>query len=68
MFWAPFGRFLGGSWGKKPGDNYAGETPVNMSAWSKHAAGFTNPSVSLDANTNIVVPNGESSVVIWIHT
>ena len=58
-----WGVMAGGSWGKKPGDNYAGETPVNMSAWSKHAAGFTNPSVSLDANTNIVVPNGESSVV-----
>lgn len=58
-----WGVMAGGSWGRKPGDNYAGETPVNMSAWSKHAAGFTNPSVSLDANTNIVVPNGESSVV-----
>ncbi|WP_282065832.1 M6 family metalloprotease domain-containing protein [Vibrio rotiferianus] len=58
-----WGVMAGGSWGRKPGDSYAGETPVNMSAWSKHAAGFTNPSVSLDANTNIVVPNGESSVV-----
>ncbi|MCV5901673.1 immune inhibitor A, partial [Escherichia coli] len=29
-----------GSWAKKPGDSYSGDTPVNMSAWSKHAAGF----------------------------
>ncbi|MCE2569889.1 M6 family metalloprotease domain-containing protein [Motilimonas eburnea] len=40
-----WGLMGGGSWTQKPGDLYAGDTPVNMTAWSKQAAGFMTPRV-----------------------
>ena len=38
-----FGIMGGGSWGYKPGDNYAGQTPSHMTAYSKIKAGFIAP-------------------------
>lgn len=40
-----WGLMGGGSWARKPGDLHAGDTPVNMTAWSKQAAGFLTPRV-----------------------
>ncbi|ALR16122.1 M6 family metalloprotease domain-containing protein [Vibrio natriegens] len=39
-----------GSWAMKPGDSYPGETPVNMTAWSRHAAGFVVPTIAHQSN------------------
>ncbi|SUP92554.1 peptidase M6 [Vibrio owensii] len=52
-----------GSWSMKPGDRYAGDTPVNMSAWSKHAAGFVTPDVAQRSNVNASVKNGQVKLV-----
>ncbi|TQP24316.1 M6 family metalloprotease domain-containing protein, partial [Vibrio cholerae] len=40
-----WGLMGGGSWGRKAGDLYAGETPVNMLTWSKEFSGFVEPRV-----------------------
>lgn len=40
-----------GMWGMKNDDSYAGETPVNMNAWTKHAAGFIVPDI-VDAGSS----------------
>ena len=60
-----WGLMGGGSWGRKPGDTYSGQTPVNMLAWSKEAAGFIEPRTltntgSIDLNTN----QGESVIYL----
>ncbi|MGR5447167.1 M6 family metalloprotease domain-containing protein [Vibrio jasicida] len=51
-----------GSWAMKPGDSYAGDTPVNMSAWSKHAAGFVVPEIA-QTDESSSVSNGEVELV-----
>ena len=48
-----FGLMGGGSWGKKPGDNYPGETPVHMTGWSKIKSGFAVPEVINSDVTNL---------------
>lgn len=53
----------GGSWAQKPGDSYAGDTPVNMSAWSKHAAGFVVPTVTHESPAPISVNNDDVKLV-----
>ncbi|EHR6002962.1 M6 family metalloprotease domain-containing protein [Vibrio parahaemolyticus] len=52
-----------GSWAKKPGDSYSGDTPVNMSAWSKHAAGFVVPTITHESPTPISVNNDDVKLV-----
>jgi len=63
-----WGLMGGGSWGRKPGDTYSGQTPVNMLAWSKEAAGFIKPrpltdTGSVDLNTD----KGESVIYLDPH-
>ncbi|MGP8308769.1 M6 family metalloprotease domain-containing protein [Vibrio sp. YIC-376] len=58
-----WGVMGGGSWAKKPGDSYSGETPVNMSAWSKHAAGFVIPTIAHQSNTPHALANDEVKLV-----
>lgn len=58
-----WGVMGGGSWAQKPGDSYAGDTPVNMSAWSKHAAGFVVPTVTHESPAPISVNNDDVKLV-----
>ncbi|HHF3174232.1 TPA: M6 family metalloprotease domain-containing protein [Vibrio alginolyticus] len=58
-----WGVMGGGSWAQKPGDSYAGDTPVNMSAWSKHAAGFVVPTVTHESPAPIYVNNDDVKLV-----
>ncbi|EJN8560180.1 M6 family metalloprotease domain-containing protein [Vibrio alginolyticus] len=58
-----WGVMGGGSWARKPGDSYAGDTPVNMSAWSKHAAGFVVPTVTHESPAPISVNNDDVKLV-----
>ncbi|HCZ9549523.1 TPA: M6 family metalloprotease domain-containing protein [Vibrio alginolyticus] len=58
-----WGVMGGGSWAQKPGDSYAGDTPVNMSAWSKHAAGFVVPMVTHESPAPISVNNDDVKLV-----
>lgn len=58
-----WGVMGGGSWAMKPGDSYAGDTPVNMSAWSKHAAGFVVPQVAHGNEPFSSIKNGEVKLV-----
>jgi M6 family metalloprotease-like protein len=58
-----WGVMGGGSWEMKPGDSYPGETPVNMSAWSKHAAGFVVPTIAHQSNTPHALANDEVKLV-----
>ncbi|OED59933.1 hypothetical protein A165_23490 [Vibrio tasmaniensis ZS-17] len=58
-----WGLMGGGSWGSKPSDQYAGETPVNMLAWSKEASGFLKPKVlSNNGSVDINTIKGESVI------
>lgn len=58
-----WGLMGGGSWGSKPSDQYAGETPVNMLAWSKEASGFLKPKVlSNNGSVDIDTIKGESVI------
>ncbi|KAB0465450.1 M6 family metalloprotease domain-containing protein [Vibrio kanaloae] len=58
-----WGLMGGGSWGSKPSDQYAGETPVNMLAWSKEASGFLKPKVlSNNGSIEIDTIKGESVI------
>lgn len=52
-----------GSWAMKAGDSYPGETPVNMSAWSRHAAGFVLPTVAQQSSTSHTLENDEVTLV-----
>ncbi len=52
-----------GSWAMKPGDSYQGETPVNMSAWSKHAAGFVLPEIAHQSSNPHELVNDEVKLV-----
>ncbi|MBR9787239.1 MAG: M6 family metalloprotease domain-containing protein [Vibrionaceae bacterium] len=58
-----WGVMGGGSWEMKPGDSYPGETPVNMSAWSKHAAGFVIPTITHQSNSPHALANDEVKLV-----
>ncbi|MCR9985591.1 MULTISPECIES: M6 family metalloprotease domain-containing protein [Vibrio diabolicus subgroup] len=58
-----WGVMGGGSWAQKPGDSYAGDTPVNMSAWSKHAAGFVVPTITHESPMPISVNNDDVKLV-----
>lgn len=58
-----WGVMGGGSWEMKPGDSYPGETPVNMSAWSKHAAGFVVPTIAHESNTPHALAHDEVKLV-----
>ncbi|HHF0537382.1 TPA: M6 family metalloprotease domain-containing protein [Vibrio alginolyticus] len=58
-----WGVMGGGSWAQKPGDSYAGDTPVNMSAWSKHAASFVVPTVTHESPAPISVNNDDVKLV-----
>lgn len=58
-----WGLMGGGSWGRKPTDQYAGETPVNMLAWSKEASGFLKPKVlSNNGSIEVGTIKGESVI------
>ncbi|MEZ8494357.1 M6 family metalloprotease domain-containing protein [Vibrio splendidus] len=58
-----WGLMGGGSWGSKPSDQYAGETPVNMLAWSKEASGFLKPKIlSNNGSVDIDTIKGESVI------
>jgi len=45
-----FGLMGGGSWGKKSGDSYGGQTPVHMTGWSKLQINFVTPKI-IDSDT-----------------
>ncbi|TCN75637.1 M6 family metalloprotease-like protein [Vibrio crassostreae] len=60
-----WGLMGGGSWGSKPSDQYAGETPVNMLAWSKEASGFLKPKV-LSNNGRIEIDTIKGEGVIHL--
>ncbi|EPF2928415.1 M6 family metalloprotease domain-containing protein [Vibrio navarrensis] len=60
-----WGLMGGGSWGRKPGDRYSGETPVNMTAWSKEAAGFLEPEV-LNNNQSYTVATERGESVVYL--
>ncbi|MBD1558049.1 M6 family metalloprotease domain-containing protein [Vibrio sp. S9_S30] len=62
-----WGLMGGGSWAMKPGDLYAGQTPSNMLAWSKEAAGFITPRLLTDAGDHVVQTNGDAAVVYVDH-
>ncbi|CAH7024839.1 EF-hand domain-containing protein [Vibrio chagasii] len=58
-----WGLMGGGSWARKPSDEYAGQTPVNMLAWSKEASGFLKPTVlSENGQVQIDTIKGESVI------
>ncbi|GAA5646271.1 M6 family metalloprotease domain-containing protein [Vibrio proteolyticus] len=58
-----WGLMGSGSWGSKPGDSYSGQTPVNMLAWSKEAAGFIQPKVLSQSGAQTVqTAQGESVI------
>ncbi|MCF7507047.1 M6 family metalloprotease domain-containing protein [Vibrio sp. L3-7] len=58
-----WGLMGGGSWGSKPSDKYAGETPVNMLTWSKEASGFLKPKVLFNnGSVEIDTIKGESVI------
>ncbi|EJL6398518.1 M6 family metalloprotease domain-containing protein [Vibrio navarrensis] len=52
-----------GSWAMAPNDQYAGDTPVNMSAWSKHASGFVAPQVLSQSQAAVQVANAEAGLI-----
>ncbi|KJR28404.1 RTX toxin [Vibrio navarrensis] len=52
-----------GSWAMTPDDQYAGDTPVNMSAWSKHASGFVAPQVLSQSQAAVQVANAEAGLI-----
>ncbi|NVC62185.1 M6 family metalloprotease domain-containing protein [Vibrio sp. 05-20-BW147] len=58
-----WGVMGGGSWTKKEGDLHAGDTPVNMSAWSRHAAGFIDPKILKSSDSQVVVANQQAAIV-----
>ncbi|EJR3610166.1 M6 family metalloprotease domain-containing protein [Vibrio vulnificus] len=60
-----WGLMGGGSWGRKPGDLYSGDTPVNMTAWSKEASGFLEPDV-LNSNQSYTVNTSQGESVIYL--
>ncbi|NGN96162.1 M6 family metalloprotease domain-containing protein [Grimontia sp. S25] len=58
-----WGLMGGGSWGTKPGDRYPGETPVNMTAWSKHQANFFTPREITPSDDYVEIDNHEAAIV-----
>ncbi|CZF81468.1 Immune inhibitor A peptidase M6 [Grimontia celer] len=58
-----WGLMGAGSWGMKPGDRYPGETPVNMTAWSKQQAGFFVPREIVPSDNFVEIDNQEAAVV-----
>lgn len=58
-----WGLMGGGSWAMKEGDANAGDTPVNMSAWSRHAAGFIDPKILKSSDSHVVVANQQAAIV-----
>ncbi|USH05254.1 M6 family metalloprotease domain-containing protein [Grimontia kaedaensis] len=58
-----WGLMGGGSWGTKPGDRYPGETPVNMTAWSKHQANFLTPREITPSDDYVEIGNHEAAIV-----
>ncbi|MFO6422803.1 M6 family metalloprotease domain-containing protein [Motilimonas sp. KMU-193] len=60
-----WGLMGAGSWTQKPGDLYAGETPVNMTAWSKQAAGFLTPRV-LDKSGQYQLDTDHDSAIVYL--
>ena len=48
-----FGLMGAGSWSKKAGDTYPGETPVHMTGWCKLQSGFVTPEVITQEVTNL---------------
>ncbi|WP_391090542.1 M6 family metalloprotease domain-containing protein [Vibrio sp. NH-UV-68] len=60
-----WGLMGGGSWGRKPGDLYSGQTPVNMLSWSREAAGFIKPNaLTQSGQVQVDTDNGESVVYL----
>ncbi|NVD07816.1 M6 family metalloprotease domain-containing protein [Vibrio sp. JPW-9-11-11] len=60
-----WGLMGGGSWGRKAGDLYSGQTPVNMLAWSKEAAGFIEPRVLTQTGVvDLKTTKGESVIYL----
>ncbi|HCH2591274.1 TPA: M6 family metalloprotease domain-containing protein [Vibrio parahaemolyticus] len=60
-----WGLMGGGSWASKQGDTYAGETPVNMLAWSKEAAGFIKPKV-IEASGSSTIETRQGEGVVYL--
>lgn len=60
-----WGLMGGGSWGRKAGDLYAGETPVNMLTWSKEFSGFTEPRV-IDGEQAVTINTENDGGVIYL--
>lgn len=60
-----WGLMGGGSWAKKPDDQYSGQTPVNMLAWSKEASGFIEPQI-LSGSGQIEVKTKKGESVIYL--
>ncbi|ELP5727825.1 M6 family metalloprotease domain-containing protein [Vibrio vulnificus] len=58
-----WGLMGGGSWAMKEGDTNAGDTPVNMSAWSRHAAGFIAPKILKSSDSHVAVENQQAAIV-----
>ena len=58
-----WGLMAGGSWAQKPGDLYAGDTPVNMTIWSKQAAGFLTPRVLNSSGTQQINTLDDGAIV-----
>lgn len=53
-----------GAWCKSASDNYSGQTPVHLSAWSKEYAGFVTPTATTDQKGVSFPAVSESSTVI----
>ncbi|MGB9546141.1 M6 family metalloprotease domain-containing protein [Vibrio harveyi] len=60
-----WGLMGGGSWASKQGDSYAGETPVNMLAWSKEAAGFIKPK-AIDTSGSATIETAQGEGVMYL--
>ncbi|MEF2524394.1 M6 family metalloprotease domain-containing protein [Vibrio mimicus] len=60
-----WGLMGGGSWGRKAGDLYAGETPVNMLTWSKEFSGFIEP-VVIDGEQAVTINTENDGGVIYL--
>ncbi|CCN71739.1 M6 family metalloprotease domain-containing protein [Vibrio nigripulchritudo] len=58
-----WGLMSGGSWSMKPGDLYAGQTPSNMLAWTKEAAGFVTPQVLTSSGRKEIQTTNDSAVI-----
>ncbi|MDP2572694.1 M6 family metalloprotease domain-containing protein [Vibrio penaeicida] len=58
-----WGVMSGGSWAMKPGDQYPGQTPSNMLAWTKKAAGFVEPRVLNSSGQQEIQTTNDSAVI-----